>query len=65
MGMRDQRMEADGLAYTGVVQLKTLKGDHASLAEEFVSGEDIVWFEFSGRGPRNSPRDMTLRVINP
>ena len=63
MGIRDERLDAEGFAYTGVVQLKTLQGDHAGLAEEFVSGEDIVWLEYSGRGPRDTPRDLTMRIV--
>jgi hypothetical protein len=65
MDISEPRFEAGELAYTGTVQLKTIDGAESGISETFVPGEDIVWFEFSGRGARNTDQDFTFRVLDP
>lgn len=70
MDISEPRFEAGELAYTGTVQLKTLaagasRASGPRFSETFVPGEDIVWFQFSGRGPRSTAQDITLRVLDP
>lgn len=70
MDISEPRFEAGELLYTGTVQLKTLEAGSARpsgpvVSETFVPGEDIAWFQFSGRGPRSTAQDITLRVLDP
>lgn len=64
MDISEARFEAGEFAYTGTVQLKG-PGSEPTISETFVPGEDIVWFQFSGRGPRSTAQDITLRVLDP
>jgi hypothetical protein len=65
MAIRDVRPDGDGFAVTGMVQLKRLSAGSygVDVTESFEPGQDIEWFEFSGRvSGAAAIEDWVLRV---